>query len=390
MINIFNVIYFHFIIRKGDCYMYWQEEMRNNITDIAQLAATLRFTDEEKEKLDRLLEHYPMSIPRYYLSLVDPDDPNDPIRKMCVPTVTEFDSEGDFDTSGEAHNTVVSGVQHKYDESALVLTTNRCAMYCRHCFRKRLIGLTDEEILARFDEMIRYVREHEEITNVILSGGDALMLPTATLERYLGELTQIPHIDLIRLASRMPVVYPMRIFEDAKLLALLRRYTQKKQLYIVTQFNHPNELTPQARTAVQALLRCGVVVKNQTVLLRGVNDTPETLGSLLRGLTSIGVVPYYVFQCRPVTGVKTGFQVPFLEGYDIVERAKAMQSGQGKCFKYCLSHPTGKIEIVGKLDDTHMVFKYHQFKSGENAGRIFIRELSPDDAWLGEIEAIDN
>lgn len=365
--------------------MHWQEEMKNNITDISQLAAVLSLTNEEKEQIGALLKHYPMSIPRYYLSLIDFNNPNDPIRKMSVPAVTEFDSEGDFDTSGEAYNTVAVGTQHKYNESALVLTTNRCAMYCRHCFRKRLVGLSDQEILSHFDEMIGYVRDHEEITNVILSGGDALMLPTATLERYLHELSQIDHLDLIRVASRMPVVYPMRIIEDRQLLSALKRYTQKKQLYLVTQFNHPNEMTSQARAAVSALLRCGLVLKNQTVLLRGVNDSPETLGTLLRKLTSFGIVPYYVFQCRPVTGVKANFQVPFFEGIDIVEKAKAMQSGQGKCFKYCLSHPTGKIEIVGKLDETHMIFKYHQFKYGEDAGRVFVRELTPDDAWLGEI-----
>jgi len=365
--------------------MYWQEEMRHNVTDIAQLAPALGLTGEEREKLEKLLEHYPMSIPRYYLSLADLNDPDDPIRRMCVPAAAEFDPEGDLDTSGEAHNTVASGVQHKYDESALVLTTNRCAMYCRHCFRKRLVGMSDEEILSHFGEMVAYVREHEELSNVILSGGDALMLPTATLERYLEELSQIPHIDLIRIASRIPVVFPMRVFEDEALLSLFRRYTQKKQIYLVTQFNHPNELTAQARTAVQALLRCGVVVKNQTVLLRGVNDSVETLGALLRKLTAFGVVPYYVFQCRPVTGVLSNFQVPFLEALPIVEGAKAMQSGQGKCFKYCLSHPTGKIEIVGLVGENRMAFKYHQTKDKHNAGRIFIRELSETDGWLGDI-----
>lgn len=365
--------------------MFWQDEMRNNVTEIDTLAPALGIPQAETEQLRRLLEYYPMSIPRYYLSLVDGSDPEDPIRKMCVPATAEFDPEGDFDTSGEASNTVVPGVQHKYKESALVLTTNRCAMYCRHCFRKRLVGLTDEEILNGFDEVIAYVREHEEISNVILSGGDSLMLPTSTLERYLDALTQIPHIDLIRIATRMPVVYPMRVFEDKKLLAALKRYTQKKQLYLVTQFNHPNELTLQARAGIQALLRCGVVIKNQTVLLRGVNDSVEVLGALLRKLTAFGVVPYYVFQCRPVTGVKSNFQVPFSEGYDIVEGAKALQSGQGKCFKYCLSHPTGKIEIVGKLDGGRMAFKYHQTKDEQDAGRMFIRELPPEAGWLGEI-----
>lgn len=365
--------------------MIWSEEMKHNVTDVAEIAPLLGLSDDETAKLTMLTERFPMSVTRYYLSLIDQNDPKDPIRKMCIPSAAEYSGEGQFDTSGEAGNTVVPGVQHKYRESALVLTTNRCAMYCRHCFRKRLVGLTDSEILSHFDGVIDYVREHEEITNVILSGGDALMLPTATLERYLYELTQIEHLDLIRVASRIPVVYPMRIFEDKGLLDILRRYTRMKQIYLVTQFNHPNELTPQAHTAVQALLAAGVVVKNQTVLLRGVNDSPEVLGALLRKLTAFGVVPYYVFQCRPVRGVKTSFQVPFAEGYDIVERAKAMQSGQGKCFKYCLSHPTGKIEIAGKLDDGRLAFKYHQTKDRADEGRIFIKDLPKDAAWLDEI-----
>ena len=365
--------------------MLWQEEMRNNITNIEEIAPIFHLGGEECENLKNLCEHFPMSIPRYYLSLVNPNDPNDPIRRMCVPAVAEYSPEGDFDTSGEVGNTVAPGVQHKYRESALVLTTNRCAMYCRHCFRKRLVGLSDEEILSGMEKMIQYVADHEEITNVILSGGDALMLPTKTLEKYLEALSRIDHLDIIRIASRLPVVYPMRITEDYELQGLLSRISRKKQMYVVTQFNHPTELTPQAHEAIQALLRGGVVVKNQTVLLRGVNDSVQVLAALLRKLTAFGAVPYYVFQCRPVTGVKASFQVPFAEGYDIVEQAKALQNGQGKCFKYCMSHPTGKIEIAGKLDDDRMVFKYHQMKHREDDGRIFIKALPPDAAWLGEI-----
>lgn len=365
--------------------MLWNEEMKNNVTDIGALAPQLGLGEKETERMRALCEAFPMSVTRYYLSLIDWDDPDDPIRKMCIPSFLETDMSGAFDTSGEASNTVCPGVQHKYRESALILTTNRCAMYCRHCFRKRLVGLSDEEIASHFDEVIAYIRAHEEITNAILSGGDALMLPTKTVERYLAALSEIDHLDLIRVATRMPVVYPMRIIEDQALLKALARYTKQKQIYVVTQFNHPNEVTPQARSAVRMLRECGVVVKNQTVLLRGVNDSAETLGTLLRLLTANGVVPYYVFQCRPVSGVKNTFQVPFAEGYDIVERAKAMQNGQGKCLKFCMSHPAGKIEIAGKLDDGSIAFKFHQTKDEVNEGRIFVKKLPSDAAWLGEI-----
>ena len=362
--------------------MFWNEELKNNMTDVQELRDRLGLDDEKMKRMKALCKAFPMSIPRYYLSLIDWDDPEDPIRRMCIPALLETDMSGAFDTSGEAGNTVCVGVQHKYRESALILTTNRCAMYCRHCFRKRLVGLSDDEIARHFDEVAGYVREHKEITNVILSGGDTLMLPTRTVVHYLETLSRIAHLDLIRIATRMPVVYPMRITKDRSLLKALTYYGGQKQIYVVTQFNHPRELTPEARAAVRALLLCGLPVKNQTVLLRGVNDSPQTLGRLLRELTACGVTPYYVFQCRPVSGVKSTFQLPLSEGYDIVEAAKAVQNGQGKCLKFCMSHPKGKIEIAGKFSDGVLVFKFHQAKNDEDAGRTFVKSITKDTAWL--------
>ena len=208
------------------------------------------------------------------------------------------------------------------------------------------------------------------------------MLPTRTVVHYLETFSRIAHLDLIRIATRMPVVYPMRITKDRSLLKALTYYGGQKQIYIVTQFNHPRELTPEARAAVRAMLLCGLPVKNQTVLLRGVNDSPQTLGRLLRELTACGVTPYYVFQCRPVSGVKSTFQLPLSEGYDIVEAAKAVQNGQGKCLKFCMSHPKGKIEIAGKFSDGVLVFKFHQAKNDEDAGRTFVKSITKDTAWL--------
>ena len=364
--------------------MPWSRELGHNITDIAQLQTQLGLNDSETARLQELCAHFPMSVPQYYLRLIDWNDPSDPIRKMCIPTFFETEQSGAFDTSGEASNTVCEGIQHKYRESALILTTNRCAMYCRHCFRKRLVGLSDDEIAHHFFKVINYIQEHGEISNVILSGGDALMLPTKTLVRYLIAFIGMKHLDLIRIATRTPVVFPARILEDSDLQSALRSYGRKKQIYVVTQFNHPRELTEDAKGALRTLLECDVVVKNQTVLLKGVNDDALVLGTLLRKLTACGVVPYYVFQCRPVTGVKTSFQVPLLRGYDIVEQAKHMQSGQGKCLKYCMSHPRGKLEIVGKLEDNTLLFKFHQAKYESDAGRIFTKKLPKDGTWLSD------
>ena len=165
---------------------------------------------------------------------------------MSIPTFLETDMSGEFDTSDEESNTVCQGVQHKYTESALILTTNRCFMYCRHCFRKRLVGRSDEEIAGNLESVVNYIREHTELTNVILSGGDAFTLPTCIIKHYLDVLSRMKHLDLIRIATRSPAVYPMRIYMDEELLACLKKYSGKKQLYVVTQFNHPREITPEA------------------------------------------------------------------------------------------------------------------------------------------------
>ena len=363
----------------------WAPEIPGTIRSAAAVAKLTGMNEEQQAQMERLLSRFPMAVTPYYLSLIDWNDPNDPIRRMCIPSLHEHDLSGAFDTSGEADNTVDTGLQHKYRQTALVLTTNRCAMYCRHCFRKRLVGLSDEEIAAHFGDVVSYIRDHTEINNVLLSGGDALMLPNDLLRQYLSALTPIRHLDLIRIGTRIPVVYPARISEDKDLLAMLEAFDRRKQLYIITQFNHPNEITPEAAVAIKKLYHRGIVVKNQTVLLKGVNDSPDTLALLLHRLTACGIVPYYVFQCRPVSGVMNGFQVPLMRGYDVVERAKAMQNGQGKCFKYCLSHPTGKIEIAGKLDSGEMVFKYHQTKEEQDEGRIFIQRVREDQGWLDQI-----
>ena len=165
----------------------------------------------------------------------------------------------------------------------------------------------------------------------------------------------------------------------------MRKHTEKKQLYVVTQFNHPHEFTDESYRAVRALRDCGVVISNQTVLLRGVNDKPETLSGLMNCLTRFGVVPYYVFQCRPVLGVKERFQVPLLSAVDIIEDAKAMLNGHAKRFKYVMSHETGKLEILARLGQDKILLKYHQAKSPDNAGRILTIKLDSDQCWIDEI-----
>ncbi|MEG1548674.1 MAG: KamA family radical SAM protein [Clostridia bacterium] len=362
----------------------WKTELHESIRTISELKSLGYIGETEYEALTGIAEQFPIMIPNYYLSLIDKSDPNDPIKKMCVPSAMELNMAGSFDTSGEADNTVIQGLQHKYKNTALILSTNICAMYCRHCFRKRLVGLSEVETMCMMDDIVEYIGLHDEIDNVLISGGDALLNSNRVLEHILAALSEMEHLKFIRIGTRIPVVLPSRITDDDELRDILSACSAKKPLYIVTQFNHPRELTAQASLAVKQLNECGIIVNNQTVLLHGVNDNIPTLAKLLNKLTSSGVIPYYVFQCRPVAAVKTQFQVPFLTAIDIVEGAKAKVNGIAKRFKYVMSHPSGKIEIIGKIRGSKMVFKYHQPKYDEDIGRLFAVNVTADQCWLDE------
>lgn len=365
--------------------MTWQEEFKKNITTVDELARYLPLTEEERKRIATVIDWYPMSITRYYLSLIDPNDLDDPIRKMAVPSGWEMiKTEGSLDTSGEQSNTKMAGLQHKYPQTSLLLSTNLCAMYCRHCFRKRLVGLSDHEVMTQFDQMADYIREHVELNNILVSGGDSFLNSNSVIDYYLKSLTAIDHLDFIRFGTRLPVVFPQRIYTDTNLLSLLKAYNQKKQIYVVTQFNHPNEVTDEAQRAIDALLDCGIIVNNQTVLLKGVNDNPQTMAALMRKLTAVGVIPYYVFQCRPVTSVQSQFQVPLLRGIQIIDETKAMLNGMAKRFRFTMSHVSGKIEIVGHFAND-VLFKYHQAKDPKDQARIFMEHIEETQCWLEEI-----
>lgn len=364
----------------------WQELLKESYRSVSSMKDVLGIADDELAELQKIEEKYPVCIPAYYLDLIDPNDPDDPIRRMCVPLAMEFSEGGSKDTSGEADNTVVQGMQHKYHQTVMILSTNQCAMYCRHCFRKRLVGLSSEEIAAHLDEMAAYVQAHEEIDNALISGGDAFLNSNELIERYLEQFSQIPHLKFIRFGTRTPVSFPQRItLDDGELPALLERYGKKKQIVVVTQFNHPRELTPEAIESIRTLQKAGCVLRNQTVLLAGVNDAPEVLAELMSSLLSVGVIPYYVFQCRPVEGVKNQFQVSLERGTKIIDAARGLLNGQAKSFRYAMSHPTGKIEILGQLPDGQMLFKYHEVKDDADQGRIFTKALEPNQCWLGKI-----
>lgn len=360
----------------------WQTRLSQSYRSIDALKDVLGLEGEELRALKDIEEKYPLCVPQYYLDLVDFSDRSDPIRKMCLPDAMEFSEGGAEDTSGEAENTVVQGMQHKYRQTALVLSTNQCAMYCRHCFRKRLVGIPSEEIARKLPEMTDYVRSHPEITNILISGGDAFLNSNETIKRYLDAFMPIESIRFIRFGTRTPVSFPFRITEDeGDLAAILSHYCKQKPIMIVTQFNHPREITAEAAEAVSMLRDAGCIIRNQTVLLKGVNDDPAILSQLMDGLVAIGVMPYYVFQCRPVSGVKNQFQVPICRGSRIIDEAKAAMSGPAKAFRYAMSHPTGKIEIIGQ-EGGEMIYKYHQAKDEKDQARIFRRPVCDSECWF--------
>lgn len=360
--------------------------MRNKkkdfISDLNELKKYVLLTKDEEEKLKEVIKIHPMRITKYYLSLINLKDKNDPIRKMIIPSIDELNPEGEEDTSREKANTKKVGLQHKYPETALILSTNKCAAYCRYCFRKRLVGLPTEEILGRFDDAIYYIKEHKEINNVLITGGDPFFLSTKIIKTFLDQLAPIKQLKFIRFGTRIPVVFPQRIYMDKKLLKILGRYSKKiRQIYIVTHFNHPKEITKESIKAIRHLKDAGLIINNQTVLLKGVNDNPKILADLMKNLVKIGVNPYYLFQCRPVSRVKHHFQIPLEKGYKIVEEAKKMLDGHSKRFRYVMSTKTGKIEIIAVIGK-EIYLKYHQAKNPKNNGKFFKKKLKKDVGWI--------
>jgi lysine 2,3-aminomutase len=322
----------------------WRWQYRKRIHVPEQLSALLGRSPASFSGYMRLLSFYPFCITPYYLSLMDPDDENNPLRKQCFPDLQELDfsTGGVVDPLGEERNMPVPGLVHRYPDRCLTIVTNVCAVYCRYCNRKRRWGkglcpATKEELQA----MIDYISKTPGIREVIVSGGDPLTLDEDTLDWFFGQIRALPHIEVIRVGSRIPVVLPWRITK--KLCAMLRRH---RPLWFNTQFNHALEITAESARACAMLLDAGIPLSNQSVLLKGINDTYEALHSLFCGLQKIGVRPYYLFQCDAVAG--TGhFRVEMDTGVEIMEKLRKTISGL--CLpRYVLDTPgnEGKITLA--------------------------------------------
>ncbi|MDB5055083.1 MAG: KamA family radical protein [Bacilli bacterium] len=337
----------------------------------------------ERETLKQVAEKYVFRVNDYYLNLIDWSDPDDPLRRLVIPNSSELLEYGRWDASDEDTNYVVKGCQHKYKTTALLMVSEVCGAYCRFCFRKRLFRSDVKEAMSDVREGLHYIERTPEINNVLLTGGDPLTLATTKLRLIIEKLRSFEHVKIIRIGSKMPVFNPMRIYEDQELLELIRQYsTEEKRIYIMAHVDHPREITKEASRCFKALHDAGAIVVNQTPVLKGINDDPTVLGELLDQLSWAGVTPYYFFVNRPVAG-NMAFVLTLEKVYRIVEQAKSRTSGLGKRVKLCMSHTSGKIEILA-IENGLAYLKYHQSRDGEY-GKFIILDCPKEATWFDDL-----
>jgi len=354
------------------------------ITKIEQLE---QLSEQEQAGLKKVTKRFAFRSNDYYLSLIDWDDPDDPIRQVIIPHIQELDEYGRLDPSDEKTYTIMPGLEHKYNSTALFLISNVCDGICRYCFRKRVFIKSQSEYLRDLPAAMQYIKQHSEITNVLLTGGDPLVLKPSKLENIIRQLIEIEHIRIIRIGTKTPAFNPHRIIDDPALLEMVAKYsTEWKKIYIMTHFVHPRELTDLAVKSVHLLQQAGAVICNQMPLIKGLNDNPEVLADLLGKLSFIGATPYYIFQCRPAVGNRA-YTVPIEQGYEIVEQAKAQVSGLAKRIRFVISHSTGKIEIVGRNEGL-VYFKYHRAAKDEDNGRFLAFKSNPNACWFDDYDEV--
>jgi lysine 2,3-aminomutase len=303
----------------------WKWQMANTVKSVDPLAVMLNLKPHQVARYKRLIDIYHYSITPYYFSLIDWTDPDDPVRKQCIPDLRELEVQivGNNDPLDEEKDMPVPGLVHRYPDRVLAVISNMCAMYCRHCTRKRIWGSGEEGPVATNDlaAMVHYIKKSPEVREVIVSGGDPLTVNIDLLDWFLGELSLISHVEVIRIGTRIPVVLPMKVTDD-----LVSMLSTHRPLWINTQFNHPREITPDAQEACDRILRAGIPVSNQSVLLRGINDSPEIMKELCHALQRIMVRPYYLFQCDPVRGVEH-FRTSIWKGMEIIEKMRGYTGG---------------------------------------------------------------
>lgn len=353
-----------------------------NVDKISQLS------DLEKAQLKAVSKKYAFRANDYYLSLIDWNDSKDPIRKLVIPNQNEMSEWGKLDASNEGKITVRKGVQHKYGTTVLLLVNEVCAAFCRYCFRKRLFINGNDEVTYDIEPGLEYIRTHPEVNNVLLTGGDPMILKTPKLEKIFKQLRDIDHVRIIRIGSKMPAFNPFRFINDDELMDLFKKYSlPDRRIYMMCHFDHPRELTEYSRAAIQRLLEAGVVCVNQNPIIRGVSDDPDVMAELWNELSFMGVPQYYVFQCRPTAGNEP-FSIPIVEAYHKIEEAKKKCSGLSKRLKYAMSHESGKIEIIG-VDKRHIYLKYHRAKHAGDEQRMVVCHRDDNAGWLDQLKPVE-
>ena len=302
----------------------WKWQVKNRIETLEDLKKYVNLTLEEEEGVRQTLKTLRMAITPYYVSLINPDDPHDPIRRQAVPTIYETHrvAADQLDPLHEDIDSPVPGLTHRYPDRVLLLITDMCSMYCRHCTRRRFAGHTDSESShERVEKALEYIEKTPQVRDVLLSGGDALMVSDARLEYIISRLRQIPHVEIVRIGSRVPVVCPQRITDD--LVNMLKKY---HPIWLNTHFNHPNEFTEESAAACAKLADAGIPLGNQSVLLRGVNDCVGVMRKLVHGLVKMRVRPCYIYQCDLSMGLEH-FRTPVSKGIEIIESLRGHTSG---------------------------------------------------------------
>ena len=339
----------------------WKWQVKNRIETLEELKKYVSLTAEEEEGVKKTLTTLRMAITPYYLSLINPDDPHDPVRRQCIPTGFEtHQAAADLlDPLHEDEDSPTPGLTHRYPDRVLFLITDMCSMYCRHCTRRRFAGQTDNECgMDRIEKALEYIEKTECVRDVLLSGGDALMVSDKRLEYIISRLRAIPHVEIIRLGTRTPVVCPQRITPE--LCAMLKKY---HPVWLNTHFNHPNEVTAESRRACEMLADAGVPLGNQSVLLRGVNDCVHVMKHLVHELVKMRVRPYYIYQCDLSMGLEH-FRTPVSKGIEIIEGLRGHTSG------YCI--PTFVVDAPGGGGKTPVM---PQYVISQAPGKVVLRNF---------------
>jgi lysine 2,3-aminomutase len=302
----------------------WRWQLRNRIKTREELSQIVNLTEEEIEGIDQCGQKLTMSIPPSFASLMDPEDPMCPIRRQCVPLKQELVRSAHEleDPCGEDAHSPVHGLVHRYPDRVLFLVSEMCAMYCRHCTRSRMIAKGKRTLKHEsYEEAYAYIRSNKKIRDVLISGGDPLMLADNVLEEIIKNLKAIPHVEFIRIGTRMPVTLPQRI--TTELATMLRKYSP---LWVSIHFNHPKEITKRVKYACDLLADSGIPLGSQTVLLKGINDRLFVMRKLVHELLKIRVRPYYIYQCDPIVG-SHHFRTPLATGVQIMEKMRGYTTG---------------------------------------------------------------